>query len=74
LGEISADCEIPRPASDDWIPRPNITRFDSLPTADRLRKAFLKRNAEHPDTESRRDMQPEIIFRDFYKFRTGRSF
>jgi hypothetical protein len=74
LAELSADCEILRPASNLWVPRPNITRFGSLPTADRLREAFLKRNAEHPDTESRRDMQPEIIFRDFYKFRTGRAF
>jgi hypothetical protein len=74
LFELSADCEIPRPASDHWVPRPNITRFDSLPTADRLCDVFLKRNAEHPDTESHSDMQPEIMFRKFYKFRTGRSF
>jgi hypothetical protein len=85
LSELGSDCEMPRPSSDQWgpilrpisdhwIPRPDITRFNSLPTVDRLRDAFLERNANHPDTEARRDMQPGVIFRDFYKFRTGKSF
>jgi hypothetical protein len=85
LSELGSDCEMPRPASDQWgpilrpisdhwIPRPDITRFDSLPTVDRLCDAFLERNANHPDKEARRDMQPGVIFRDFYKFRTGKSF
>jgi hypothetical protein len=74
LSELSADLGILCPASDHWGPRPDITRLDSLPTADSLREAFLKRNAEHPDTEARHDMRPGNIFRDFYKFRAGKSF
>jgi hypothetical protein len=45
--------------------RPLSDRFDSLPTADRLREAFLKRNAEHPDTEAYPDKRPDVLFKNF---------
>jgi hypothetical protein len=54
--------------------RPLSDRFDSLPTADHLREAFLKRNAEHPDTEAYLDKRPDVLFRNLYKLRSGRSF
>jgi hypothetical protein len=54
--------------------RPLSDRFDSLPTADRLREAFLKRNAEHPDTEAYPDKRPDVLFRNLYKLRSSRSF
>jgi hypothetical protein len=54
--------------------RPLSDHFESLPTADRLREAFLKRNAEHPDTEAHPDKRPDVLFRNLYKLRSGRSF
>jgi hypothetical protein len=54
--------------------RPPNDRFESLPTADRLREAFLKRNVEHPDTEAYPDKWPDVLFRNLYKLRSGRSF
>jgi hypothetical protein len=55
-------------------PWPPSDRFDSLPTVDRLREAFLKRNVEHSDTEAYPDKRPDVLFRNFYKLRSGRSF
>jgi hypothetical protein len=54
--------------------RPASERFISLPTTDSLREVFLRRNREDPDEESPGDSRPEVLFMNFYKFRTGRSF
>jgi hypothetical protein len=54
--------------------RPASERSMSLPIADSLREAFLRRNRENPDNEFYGGLSPEVLFENFYKSRTGRSF